>query len=318
MSRREQSAHNSLRRKEGEQARIYGHRGARGILPENTLESFEYLTDIGVSAVEFDIQLTSDDQVVLLHDPFVPQAHSRNSKGEWLDGPGPKVIETTLKELQSFDIGRFKPDSDYGARYPLQEPIDGARIPTLAAFFEWVKVHPNMLINIEIKSYADRTDLSSAPGILAQHTADLIEEYALPNALVVSSFDWRVLSALHKRNPKIQRAYLSYYDRENPPMQPNIVSGSPWIDGLSLASTDGNLPRLIAQEGGAAWCPYFKDLTPDTLAQAHAEGLAVNVWTVNEADDMKRMNAMGVDGIITDYPLRARDLLRASLPDSEV
>lgn len=304
--------HRSLLRDTNQPARIYGHRGARGVLPENTLESFSYLSEIGIDAVEFDIQLTSDAQLILLHDPFVPEACARTSNGDWLEQPGPKVIDTRLSELLSFDIGRFKPGSAYGARYPEQQPLDGARIPTLESFFDWAKGHPDLLINIEVKSYADRDDLGAPPDILVKHLVNLLDRFRLDNPIVVSSFDWRILSCIRNKKPQIKRGYISYYDRETPTMQPNIINGSPWMDGLSLDSTGGSLPRLIAAEGGIAWCPYFTDLTPETLSEAHAEGLAVNVWTVNEAADITYMNDMGVDGIITDYPLRAKKILGLS------
>ena len=91
-------------------------------------------------------------------------------------------------------------------------------------------------------------------------------------------------------------------------MQPNIIDGSAWMDGIRLGDHGGSLPQAIADVGGSAWAPYFKDLTPADLTRAHDAGLEVNVWTVNDIKDMQRMADMGVDGIITDYPTRAQAL----------
>jgi len=302
---------NRLRRSAGSNARIYGHRGARGVLPENTLESFIYLAGLyqtEPAAVEFDIQMTADGELVLIHDPYVPAAHTRDSEGNWLEDRGPKVIETPLETLQSFDIGRARLGTDYQLRYPEQQAVDGARIPTLSEVFDWIKDHPQMLANVEIKSYADRADLSASPERLAQATSNLIEEYGLSEQTLVSSFDWRVLAALKQQSPDLHRGYLTYFERPNPPMQPNIFLHSPWMAGLS--AVEKRTWELIADEGGIVWCPHYSDLTQENLAQAHDLGLAVNVWTVNADEEILRLNQIGVDGIITDYPERALALLR--------
>lgn len=295
---------NNLLRQNGGTARVYGHRGARGVLPENSLESFEYLASIGVEAVEFDVQLSSDGEMVLMHDPLLPDYYVRDAGGNWLTAPGPKVLNTSLAELKTYDIGRARPQSAYAQRYPEQRAVEGARIPSLAVVFDWLKQHPSMLANIEVKSYASRDDLSAAPEILAESLGRLIAQKKLANSLVVSSFDWRVLQALKRICPDVPRAYLTYFDRPNPPMQPNIYFGSPWMGTLQLTDEYESVIGLIAAEGGVAWCPYFGDLTAASLAAAHAAGLAVNVWTVNEPADIARMQQLGVDGIITDYPQR--------------
>ena len=284
--------------------RVYGHRGARGVLPENSLESFEYLADLGIEAVEFDIQLSADGELVLMHDPLLPDYYVRDSAGEWLTAPGPKIIDTALGELRTYDIGRSRPQSAYAERYPEQQALDGVRIPSLKMVFDWLKQHPKMLANIEVKSYANREDWSAAPEVLAASLGQLITQAELQNEVVVSSFDWRVLHALKREYPSVPRAYLTYFDRPDAPMQPNIFSGSPWMGGLELSADYESVVSLIAAEGGVAWCPYFGDLTAAALNTAHSAGLAVNVWTVNDPGDIARLRQLGVDGIITDYPER--------------
>lgn len=300
---------NFLRRTAGH-PQIYGHRGARGVLPENTMAGFAYLRDIGVTAVELDVQNARGRVPVVLHDPLVPMAHTRDAHGNWLPAPGPKVIDLGVDDLNRYDIGRMNPATDYAARYPQQRPQDGARIPTLAEFLDWAQADAGLLINIEIKSHAHQPDLGDTPAILAEDVATLVQRYGLGARVVVSSFDWRVLSALRQQAPEIARAHLSF---EQPGQETNIVDGGALMDGLDRANFGGSLPALIAAQGATAWCPYFADLTPEDLAQAHALDLAVNVWTVNNDDDIRRMISMGVDGIITDYPARAQHLLGAAV-----
>ncbi|MGP9789024.1 glycerophosphodiester phosphodiesterase family protein [Roseinatronobacter sp. NSM] len=296
---------NFLRRPAGH-PQIYGHRGARGVLPENSMAGFAYLRKIGVTAVELDVQNAKGRVPVILHDPLLPVAHTRDAQGAWLPAAGPKVIDLTVDALRGYDIGRMNPATAYAARYPQQAPHDGARIPTLAEFLDWAQTWPDLLINIEIKSHAHQPELSDAPDILAADVARLVQGAGLGARVVVSSFDWRVLSALRQLAPEIARAHLSF---EQPGHETNIIDGGPLMDGLDRADFDGSLPALIAAQGAKAWCPYFGDLTPARLAQAHALDLAVNAWTVNDDADIRAMVDMGVDGIITDYPARVQHVL---------
>ena len=285
---------------------VYGHRGARGVLPENTMAGFEYLRQIGVGAVELDVQNTADGVPVVIHDPLIPAQLARDPQGGWLDAPGPRVLDLTLAQLQSYDMGRLNPDHSYGAQYPDQRPLDGARVPTLDEVMAWARSDPALLINIEIKSYAHRDDLGASPQALADAMLAVVQRHGMAGQCVVSSFDWRVLSVLRARAPQMPRAYLSY---QQPGPENVIHDGSAWMDGLRLADHGGSLPRLIAAQGARCWNPFRRDLTPELLAEAHGLDLAVNVWTVNDAAEMQAMIDMGVDGVITDYPQTTMDLL---------
>lgn len=287
-----------LRRGDG-QPRIYGHRGARGVLPENTMEGFDYLRGLGVEGVEIDVQNASGRVPVVIHDPHVPMALARGPDGDWLDAPGPKVIDLSVEELQGYDIGRLNPALPYGARYPDQRPVDGARVPTLDVFLAWAAEGPPEVLNIEIKSYADRDDLGDPPTVLVEDVLSAVFRHGLAGRVLISSFDWRVLSAVRAADPSIARGYLS---AETPSSEGNVFDGSPWMDGLRLADHGGSLPQLIAAQGGLVWCAWHRDLTAARVAEAQALGVAVNAWTVNRPEDIAAVIAQGVDGIITDLP----------------
>lgn len=285
---------------------IYGHRGARGVLPENTLEGFRYLRTIGVTAVEFDVQNAAGGVPVVVHDPHMPAQIARDANGKWLAEPGEKICALSVDRLQGYDIGRLNPAHPYGGRYPEQTAVDGARVPTLHEVLEWALEDEKLILNIEIKSYAHRSDLGDPPVVLVAKVIEALDQAGLRKQALVSSFDWRVLSELHRVAPDIDRAYLSV---EKLAPEHTIFEGSPWMDGLSLVAYDGSLARLVADQGARCWCPYFKDVTSKSVADAHELGLAVNVWTVNDPEDMRAMIALGVDGIITDLPALLQSLL---------
>tara|TARA_R110002051_G_scaffold7041_8_gene33228 strand:+ start:3393 stop:4337 length:945 start_codon:yes stop_codon:yes gene_type:complete len=287
---------------------IYGHRGARGEMPENSFAGLRHLLETGVQAVEIDVQNTSDGVTVLWHDPVLNPDMVRGPTGQWLTCDATQIIATPYKELTQYEIGALRTGSAQAQRFPQQAKIDGERIATLRDVCRWAQSLPGFILNIEVKSYADRSDLGASPDVLARSVASLVQEFGLTDRSIVSSFDWRLLTALHQLAPAVPRGYLSYLDRPNPPMQPNIIDSSAWMDGVRLADHDGSLPQAIADIGGAVWAPYFEDLTREDMNRAHAAGLKVNVWTVNEPQDMQRMAKMGVDGLITDYPTRAQAL----------
>ncbi|MEP1539161.1 MAG: glycerophosphodiester phosphodiesterase family protein [Paracoccaceae bacterium] len=285
--------------------RIYGHRGARGEVPENSLTGLDHLLGVGVNAAEIDVQNSADGVTIVWHDHNLDADMIRDAAGAWLNSNATLVVDTNFSELRMLDFGALREGSAQAAAFPQQVSIEGTRIASLDDVCQWLKPLDDFTLNIEIKSFADRSDWGDGPAQLAQSVVSLIEKYDLVTRMIVSSFDWRVLSETKAINADISRGYLSYLDRPNAPMDPNIIDGSAWMDGLRLRDHDNSLPQAIADIGGSVWAPYFEDLTAQDLARAHDLGLVVNVWTVNKAADMKRMADMGVDGLITDYPTLA-------------
>src|SRR6266568_1242254 len=114
---------------------LQGHRGARGLFPENTLDGFTAAVALGVDALELDVAITADDVAVVFHDVRLNPDIVRGPDGAWLEGEGPTIRSLDLAAIGRFDVGRIHPGSRYGAHFPDQAPQDGARIPTLAAVF---------------------------------------------------------------------------------------------------------------------------------------------------------------------------------------
>lgn len=290
---------------------LQGHRGARGLAPENTLEGFAKALSLGVTTLEMDVGMTADGVVVVMHDPSLNPDITRTPDGAWLAGPGPSVRSLTLAALQAHDVGRIRPGTRYAATFPDQVPADGARVPTLDAVLAAANAASHTVrFNIETKVFPDQPGLTVAPAALAAGVADALARAGLTERAVVQSFDWRTLDWLKEHRPEVVRSYLTSqvaggYDtvssREGRP--------SPWLGGRDAEAYGNAAPKLVAAAGGTIWSPNHRDLTEASLAEARLLGLTVLPWTVNDVPTMERLVGWGVDGIITDRP----DLLRAVL-----
>lgn len=279
---------------------VFGHRGARGIYPENTMAGFQYLHDIGVTAVEFDVQNAANRLTVLAHDPHVILAHDAGIR---------LVREITADQLTQLKVGGLRPTSTDHILFPDQAQLPNETVPTFDQFCAWASNHTPMLLNVEIKSHALNPELYDAPEVIVSDVVDHIERHGLTDRCVISSFDWRILSACARRAPGIVRGYLTLEQTHGTTMEPNVLDGSPWLDGNSRDDHDNSLANIIADLGGKVWCPFYNDLTTEKVKQAQELGLCVNVWTVNDLADINLMIEMGVDGIISDYPARVQNAL---------
>jgi glycerophosphoryl diester phosphodiesterase len=291
---------------------LQGHRGARGLAPENTLPAFETALKVGVTTLELDVAVTKDDVLVVSHDTRLNPDHTRGPDGKFLSKPGPAIRSLTVTDLQTFDVGRIQPDTAYAARFRDQRGMDNVRIPTLAEVFELVKRKgaDHVRFNIETKITPDSGDDAPPPDVFAAMLAKAVRDAGLTSRVSVQSFDWRTLKAMQKIAPEIERVCLTIEAL----MEDNIRRGktSSWTAGLRVDDFGGSVPRLVQAAGCAVWSPYYRNVTAAQVKEAHGLGLKVIPWTVNEMKDLKLMIETGIDGIITDYPDRGR----AALPKS--
>jgi len=286
---------------------LQGHRGARGLAPENTLAAFDRALAVGVTTLELDVGVTRDGVVVIAHDPRLNPNLTRDASGAWLDVQGPAINALTLAELEHYDVGRLKPGSRYAELYPEQTPSDGARIPTLAALFERVRANGagDVRFNIETKLTPNEPALTPEPEDFARALLDVIRAHGMQRRTSIQSFDWRTLKAVQRLAPKVPTVCLtarqSFLDN---------LADARWTAGLSLAE-HGSVPKLVRAAGCATWSPYHGDLTAEALGEARALGLTTVVWTVNEPARIEAMLDLGVDGLISDRPDRVRDAMAA-------
>ena len=293
---------------------IHGHRGARGLLPENTLPGFERAIALGVGALEFDVCMTRDGVPVVHHDTALNPDHTRDAGGAWLERPGPLLKDLDVADLMGLDVGRVRPGSRTALRFPHQEPRDGARIPTLAEVLALGRrpAAGTVRFNIEIKSSPLEPHDSAGPEALAQAVAAVLRSEGTVGRATVQSFDWRVLRALHTAAPEVAIACLTSERGWRDTVLRGRAEPSPWTAGLGVDAEGGSVPRLVHRFGAPIWMPFHADLTAESLAEARTLGLRVIVWTVNERSDMEALTRLRVDGIVTDYPDRALGSLLAS------
>ena len=283
---------------------LIGHRGARGLMPENTIEGFEYTLDNDIIAIEFDVLLTKDEVPVITHDFNLSKVITRNSEGNWLSQDGPRISDLTSSQLKLFDVGGVDRRSSYGRLYPEQAFLSNIRIPKLSDLLELACLPKgqNLLLLLEVKS-----EPSIDKSKIIQKIVFEIEKRSLSNRTVLHSFDWNLLEDCHRLAPEFPRSYLSQLpESSDDPFEKPPDEISP-----DFASFIGSIPEAIEAAGGHLWCPYFKDVTTDLVTEAHRLGLPVCTWTVNEVEDIENVIDMGVDGIITDYIDRAKKILQS-------
>jgi glycerophosphoryl diester phosphodiesterase len=259
---------------------LQGHRGARALFPENTIEGFAATLAIGVTTIELDIAITADGVAVVTHDALLHPDITRGPDGAWLAAPGRAICTLTLSELHRFDVGRLRPGSDYARLFPDQAPRDGARIPTLEKVLA-LTVPAGVRVEAELKTSEARPDLSVSPFAMADAVVATASAAGALPLLGVRSFDWRGLRYLCYRHPRIPLTWLTRH---------------------------GVLPL----EAMGSWAPAYYGLTQPRLAKAHARGLRVLPWTVNAPAHMERLIRWGVDGLCSDRP----DLVRVAMLDA--
>jgi len=291
---------------------VQGHRGARGLMPENTLAGFSYALGLGATTLEMDVGVTRDGHVVVSHDPRLNPSLTRSADGKWIEAPGPAINSLLLEELEAFDVGRLLPDSRYARRFPAQTPVDGERVPTLAQVLALVGHSANgrARVNVETKLSPLEPHLTPPPEAFAKAVVEEIRRHGAVQRATIQSFDWRTLQHVQALAPEIRTSYLSAQQEWLDNIESGRAGVSPWTAGMDVDDFGGSLPRLVAAAGGDIWSPYYRELDGEQLQTAKALGLEVIVWTVNEASDMRRLIDLGVDGIITDYPDRLREVAR--------
>ena len=290
---------------------LQGHRGARGLRPENTLSAFTWALEHGVSTLELDCGVTRDGVVVVSHDSTLNPDITRDSGGKFLETAGPPLHTLSFAELQRYDVGRIRPGSEYAARFPEQQPVDGQRIPRLEDVYELVRRSGDrdVRFNIETKLDPLQPELTAGPKPFVEALIAVIRDSGMESRTTIQSFDWRTLAEVRKLAPGVVTVAVTDQQPGEDTMDVGKPGASPWLGGLDVDDYGGSVPKAVKAIGARVWSPNALDLDARVVAEAHALGLAVVPWTVNDPKDMERVLALGVDGMISDRP----DLLRAVL-----
>jgi glycerophosphoryl diester phosphodiesterase len=290
---------------------LQGHRGARGLWPENTLRGFAAAIELGVCGIELDCAVTRDAVVVVTHDPQLSPEITRDSHGQFLTVTGPAIASLSLAQLQQYDVGRLRPGSAYAAQFPQQQGADGQHIPTLHEVLSLIRDRGQgaVRVSLELKTFPEQPGLSPAPEAFVKAVRTVVADTGTAAIVSILAFDWRVLAAAGELMPQSPRVALSEQQPGEDSIQAATPGASPWLAGMNIRDFDGSVPRMVRATGAGTWGPNFLDLDAQRVADAHALGLRVVPFTVNAREDMERMLELGVDGMISDRP----DLLRGLL-----
>lgn len=291
-----------------------GHRGARGLLPENTLPAFRRALELGVSTLELDTGVTADGVLVVSHDRRMSAEICLGPDGGQLPaGGGPLIRDLTLAEVRRYDCGSLNPSRKRFPEPPRRN-LPGTTVPTLAEVFDLAaEIDPSVRFNIEMK--VDPTVDETVPlEEFVELLLDLVAARGLLGRTTIQCFDWRGLELVKRRRPELTTAALL--------SQETLDAGdpSPWLNGLSFEASGGTALGLVAgaRDYVDLFSPYWRLVTPgawgyldSTVEEIQAAGFPVIPWTVNSRGRIERTLDLGVDGLISDYPDRLLEILGA-------
>ncbi|WP_340233667.1 glycerophosphodiester phosphodiesterase family protein [Emticicia soli] len=272
---------------------IEGHRGARGLVPENTIPSFKKAIDLGAHVLELDVVISKDKQVVVSHDTYFNPEITTDPKGEFVTKETQGNLYTLdYKEIKKYDVGlRGNKGFPEQEKMKVYKPLLKDMIREIEKYTKQ-KGLPAVKYNVEIKS--NEKEIGKSQPDYAEFS-DLVYKILvkeLPLERVnMQSFDYNMLKYWHAqmqagKYKKVAMAVL-IEPRANNDVQVNI-------DKL------GFKPDI--------WSPYFTQVNAERVKQLHDLGIRVIPWTVNKREEMEKVKAVGCDGVITDYPDRAKGL----------
>ncbi len=258
-----------------------GHRGARGLMPENTIPAMYKAIDLGVTTIEMDAHITADKQVVLAHDHYINPLFSLDAEGKEIpkkDSQKYPLYKMTYEDLKKFDVGSL-----YYDKFP-QQKKQKAFIPLLSALIDSVQAYlkennkAQVFYNIETKSIlAGDNLLHPKPEEFVKLLMDVIESKKISSWVIIQSFDPRTLNVVNKKYPVVKTSYL-----------------------VDKGTLEENLQKLGFIPH--VYSPNYKMVTAELVKQCHQKNIKVIPWTVNSKEEIHQLKALGVDGLISDYP----------------
>ncbi|MEV4167715.1 glycerophosphodiester phosphodiesterase family protein [Nonomuraea sp. NPDC049709] len=279
---------------------IHGHRGARGLWPENTLPGMSRTMELGVHALELDVALTADRRLVLTHDLTVSAVTSADRRPLHAGDPlypyvGKPINALTLAQLRTLDVGVRLPRHPDDPFALTQVPMPETRMPTLGAVLGLVNAYEaeDVRLHVELKSDPTRPKLTADPRLFTELVVEELDRHGRLGNVAILSFDWRVITHAAELAPGTRRFALIELDTLH------------WNEGV-----DDDVPAAARDAGATTLSPEHVMVDEALMAQAAAAGLDVAVWTVNEPGLAARMLDLGAAGIVTDYPDRMRELWR--------
>jgi glycerophosphoryl diester phosphodiesterase len=311
---------------------VQAHRGGMGLRPESSAAAFAHALELGVTTLELDVQMSEDGQAVVTHDRRTNPVVCRDTLPARPGDPefpylGKLVRDLTVAQLKTLDCGtRRSPDPVSDLIIDSQVPVPGSRMMTLRQVFDLVKRAAangpgGVWLNIETKVEAAAPDETAPREQFVQVTVEEVRRSGLIDRVSIQSFDWAALRRVREVEPRLPIVALVEQDM----LQVGRPGASPWLGGMDIDDFGGDPVPAAASFGANVLSPvhgypqdgsvldpgYRAFTTPEMVKQAHAAGIKVIPWTVDDVATMNQLIDVGVDGLITDYPDRLRDLLHA-------
>jgi glycerophosphoryl diester phosphodiesterase len=261
-----------------------GHRGCRGLMPENTIPAMLNALNLGVTTLEMDISISKDKKVFLSHEPFFNHEITTKPDGSFIEEKDEKSYNMYLMNYDSiikYDVG-MKPHP----RFAQQQKIKAVK-PLLVDLFDDIRKdmitrrRPFPFYNIEIKTQPATDNIyHPAPAEFVELLMKVIKEKQMEDFVIIQSFDFRTLQYLHKKYPAIKTTML--------------------IEDFDKISFEDQIKKLGFT--ASIYSPHYSLVTAELINKCHAAAMQIIPWTVNDKIKIQELTKMGVDGIITDYP----------------
>lgn len=258
--------------------KIYGHRGCRGLFPENTLEGFEHAINLGVDGIEWDVVVSKNKELIISHEPYLDGGYCLDKDGTEISVNDGKKIN--FYELSSAEIQRFDCGSKEYTKYPEQKKLKTHK-PTVQEAFNYLDLSKTTIL-FEVKSEeADYGSFQPSPDEYAEIIAAEIEGFEFKNNIIFMCFDPMLLEALHDLLPGYRYVYLTYKPFTSVKKFLKDISFQPYALGM-----------------------YHRTIRKKDIKQLHELQVNVFAWTVNTSQQAEKLKKYNIDGIITDYPDR--------------
>lgn len=259
------------------------HRGGRGLMPENTIIAMKNAMNFpAVTTLEMDTHITKDGQVVVTHDDYLSYKFMLTPDGKEISSKDNKkynIFKMDYNELKAFDLG-----SKTYADFPQQKKVK-TYLPLLSELIDSVQLEikakgkKQYFYNIETKCSEKGDGITNpTPAVFVKKLMDVVLSKKIEKFVVIQSFDVRTLQIIHKEYPNIKTSYL-------------VSNKKSYEENMKIL---GFTPFILS--------PNFNMVNQELMKKAHADGVKVVTWTPNTAEDIAKMRALNVDGIITDYP----------------
>jgi glycerophosphoryl diester phosphodiesterase len=263
---------------------IHGHRGCRGLMPENTVAAMLHALDLGVTTLEMDVVVTKDKKIIVSHEPWFSHEITTRPDGSFVDAKDEmkfNIYQMTYDEIKQYDVGmKLHPRFPKQAKQKAIKPLLSDLLDSVAASM-MVRRRPFPYFNIETKCLpAGDNKFTPGPAEFVELLMAVIKEKGVEERVIIQSFDFRTLKYLHEKYPSIKTSML--------------------IEDSDEHDFDGQLTRLGYTP--EYYSPNYTLVDEEMVKQCHEKKMKIVPWTVNDKKQWAKLKKMGVDGVITDYP----------------